>query len=269
MDWRKFFEDNLPLIERVARFVCRKHGLMGADAEDFVASVHLKILENDYAVLRRFKQEAQLGTYLTVVIKRHYLDQKIHDEGKWRPSMRARRGGDAAILLERLVSRDGMALGEASRLVRQYFPELDARTLDALAASIVIRQPRRTAIERTEEMPERVSEGSAEDALLARERDGAALRTNDVVNRQLGRLSPEDRLIIKLRFLDAMQVSAIARMLQADQKQLYRRIERIAAMLRQAMLAAGVAMTDIADMLTSGADALQFRFEDGEPEGER
>jgi RNA polymerase sigma factor (sigma-70 family) len=268
MNWEAVFLENLSLIDSVTRFVCRKHGLIGADAEDFSATVRLKLIEDDYAILRSFKQEASLSTYLTVVIRRLYLDQKIHEWGKWRPSMRARQQGDAAVLLERLVSRDGMPLAEASGFVRQQFPELDARQVEALAASIVVRQPRRTlTVERTEEMPEPVSHTSADDPLLAGEREAAARRTSEIVNRELARLPPEDRLIMKLKYIDAVQVSTIARMLQADQKQLYRRIEKLVATLRQALLAAGVAMTDIGDMLTSGADALSFNLGDPPPEG--
>jgi hypothetical protein len=166
------------------------------------------------------------------------------------------------------VSRDGLPVPEASGFVRQQFPKLDAREIAALADSIVIRQPRRTlTVERTEEMPEPVSHTSADDPLLAREREAAARRTSEIVNRELARLPPEDRLIMKLKYIDAVQVSTIARMLHADQKQLYRRIDRLAATLRQALLAAGVAMTDIADMLTSGADALSFNLADPPPEG--
>ena len=66
---------------------------------------------------------------------------------------------------------------------------------------------------------------------------------------------------MKLRFIDAMKVSTMAKMLQADQKQLYRRIERLVAALREALLAAGVAMSDIGDMLIYGADALHVDFD--------
>jgi RNA polymerase sigma factor (sigma-70 family) len=198
---------------------------------------------------------------LTIVIQRHYLDQKIHEWGKWRPSMRARQGGDAAIFLERLISRDGLGIAEASTIVRQKFTELDARALETLAASIVMRQPRRqTKVERTEEMREPASEASAENELLSGEREVAARRASAVLNRELDRLPAEDRLIMKLRFIDAMKVSTMARMLHADQKQLYRRIDRLVATLREALLAAGVAMSDISDMLTHGADALHLDF---------
>lgn len=261
MNWESFFLDNLSLVDRVTAFVCRKYGLAGADAEDFASAARLKLLEDDYAVLRKFERKSSLPTYLTIVIQRHYLDQKIHEWGKWRPSMRARQGGDAAIYLERLVSRDGLGITEASTIVRQKYTELDSRALEALAASIVVRKPRRsTTVERTEEMREPASEGSAEDELLSDEREAAARRASAVLSRELDRLSAEDRLLMKLRFIDAMKVSTIARMLNADQKQLYRRIDRLVAALREALLAAGVAMSDIGDMLIHGSDALHVDF---------
>jgi len=261
MNWETFFLDNLSLIERVTAFVCRKYGLSGADAEDFASASKLKLIEDEYAVLRKFEQKCSLATYLTIVIQRHYLDQKIHEWGKWRPSMRARQGGDAAIFLERLISRDGLGIAEASTIVRQKFTELDARALERLASSIVVRQPRRqSSVERTEEMREPASEASAEDELLSGEREIAARRAGAVLSRELDGLAPEDRLIMKLRFIDAMKVSTMARMLHADQKQLYRRIDRLVAILREALLAAGVGKSDIGDMLTHGADALHIDF---------
>jgi len=261
MNWESFFLDNLSLVDRATALVCRKYGLAGADAEDFASAAKLKLLEDDYGVLRKFERKCSLHTYLTIVIQRHYLDQKIHEWGKWRPSMRARQKGDAAIYLERLVSRDGLGITEASTIVRQKYTELDSGALEALAASIVVRQPRRaTTVERTEEMREPASEASAEDDLLSGERETAARRASAVLSRELDRLPAEDRLIMKLRFIDAMKVSTMARMLHADQKQLYRRIDRLVAALREALLAAGVAMSDIGDMLTHGADALQIDF---------
>ena len=261
MNWETFLLENLSLIERVIAFVSRKYGLSGADAEDFASAAKLKVIEDDYAVLRKFEHKCSLPTYLTTVISRHYLDLKIHEWGKWRPSMRARQGGDAAIYLERLVSRDGLGLTEASTIVRQKYTELDSRALETLAASIVVRQPRRSAnVERTEEMREPASEASAEDELLSGEREVAARRASAVLSRELDRLPPEDRLIMKLRFIDAMKVSTMAKMLHVDQKQLYRRIDRLVAALREALLAAGVGMSDIGDMLIHGADALHVDF---------
>jgi RNA polymerase sigma factor for flagellar operon FliA len=261
MNWESFFLDNLSLVDRATAFVCRKYGLIGAEAEDFASVVRIKLIEDEYAVLRKFEKKCALSTYLTIVIQRHYVDQKIHEWGKWRPSMRARQAGDAAVLLERLISRDGLGLAEASAIVRQKYGELDSRAIETLASSIVMRRAQRAAeVEWTEEMPEPAAGVSAEDDLLMSERDAAARRMNSILSRELARFPAEDRLIIKLRFIDAMKVSAMAKLLQADQKQLYRRIERLVAALKEALLAAGVAMSDIGDMLINGADALSIDF---------
>jgi RNA polymerase sigma factor (sigma-70 family) len=270
MDWERFFLDNLTLIDRTIAFVCRKYGLIGADAEDFTSDIHLKLIEDDYAVLRKFKNKSKLSTYLSIIIERHYFDQRIREWGKWRPSMLARKAGDAAILLERLISRDGMSLVEASTLVRQHYRELDSRAIEALASSIVPRRAQRASeVEQTEEMPEPASSISAEDELVTSERETTARQTNAIVNRELGRLPPEDRLIMKLHYIDAMKVSTMARLLKVDQKRLYRRLQHIGVKLREALLAAGVALSDIGDMLTKGADSLNFDFgpPDTDPEG--
>ncbi|HEX3070109.1 MAG TPA: sigma-70 family RNA polymerase sigma factor [Thermoanaerobaculia bacterium] len=270
MDWERFFLDNLPLIDATILRVCRKYGLAGADAEDFTSVIHIKLIEDDYAVLRKFQNKSQLSTYLSVIIQRHYFDQKIHEWGKWRPSILARKAGDAAILLERLVSRDGKSLAEASILVRQNYRELDSRAIEALASSIVRRRaPRASEVEQTDEMPEPASSISADDKLVTSERETTARRTNAIVNRELGRLPSEDRLIMKLHYIDSMKVSTMARLLKADQKRLYRRIKHIGVKLQEALLAAGVAMSDIGDMLINGADSLNFDFgpSDPKPEG--
>jgi len=70
---------------------------------------------------------------------------------------------------------------------------------------------------------------------------------------------------MKLRFIDAMKVSTMARMLHADQKQLYRRIDRLVATLREALLAAGVGKSDIGEMLMHGADTLHLNFTAPDP----
>ena len=137
-NWETFFLDNLALIDRVTAFVCRKYSLTGAEAEDFTASVKLKLIEDDYAILRKFEHRSSFPTYLTIVIQRQYLDQKIHEWGKWRPSKRAREKGDAAIFLERLVSRDGLEMREALEILRRRYPALDSETVDAVVASVEV-----------------------------------------------------------------------------------------------------------------------------------
>src|SRR4051812_5477778 len=83
---KELYESNLPLIDRAIAFVCRKNLLSGPEAEDFKQSVHLKLMAEDYRVVRSFKGEASLKTYLICVVQRHLLDSRNQKWGKQRPS---------------------------------------------------------------------------------------------------------------------------------------------------------------------------------------
>ena len=136
------FLSQLAVIERVISFVSSRHHLPGVDADDFGAHVKLKLIEDDYAVLKKFEGRSSLRTYLTVVIQRLFLDYRIAAWGKWRPSAEATRGGEIAILLERLTSRDGYSFDEACELLEtNHQVTLPRAELEAMAG----RLPGRTA----------------------------------------------------------------------------------------------------------------------------
>ena len=56
------------VIESAIRFVCRRRGLRGDEAEEFAADVRLRLVESDYEILRKF-QAAAASDHLTVVIQ--------------------------------------------------------------------------------------------------------------------------------------------------------------------------------------------------------
>ena len=93
----------LPLVDRVIAFVARRHHLATAEAEEFAAHVKLKLVENDYAVLRKFQGRSSMQSFLTTVISRLSLDLRNDEWGKWRPSAEARRSGPVAVLTGRYV----------------------------------------------------------------------------------------------------------------------------------------------------------------------
>jgi len=57
-------------VERVIAFVTARRRLRPADAEEFASHVKMKLIENDYAVLRKFEGRSSLRTYLTVARQR-------------------------------------------------------------------------------------------------------------------------------------------------------------------------------------------------------
>src|SRR3954469_22157666 len=57
-------------VERVIAFVTARRRLRPADAEEFASHVKMKLIENDYAVLRKFEGRSSLRTHLTVARQR-------------------------------------------------------------------------------------------------------------------------------------------------------------------------------------------------------
>jgi RNA polymerase sigma-70 factor (ECF subfamily) len=77
--WNDFVDRYLGLIYHVIQHVkhARSVELSEADTEDIAAEILLAIVDNDYAVLRRFKGNSSLPTYLTVVARRICVKETI------------------------------------------------------------------------------------------------------------------------------------------------------------------------------------------------
>lgn len=70
--WEEFVERFLPLLVHVVNHTSRLRfsNLPDAWRDDLVAEVLLSIIDDDFAVLRRFRGNSSLGTYLVVVARR-------------------------------------------------------------------------------------------------------------------------------------------------------------------------------------------------------
>lgn len=77
--WNDFVDRYVGLIYHVISHAAhaRSRTLSTEDMEDVAAEVFLKIVNEDYAVLRRFKGESSLPTYLTVVARRTCIKQLV------------------------------------------------------------------------------------------------------------------------------------------------------------------------------------------------
>jgi len=235
------FLDNLPVIERIIAAACRRYGLMGADAEDAASWLKLRIVQDDYAVLHKFRGESTLPTYLTVVIAMLFRDYRVQQWGRWHPSAAARREGPIAVKLETLVMRDGMPLGQAGHVLRDRGDtNLTDAELSRIVSKLPVRAPLRPVSVSSTVLPDAASTVDSED--LVNRADAAAqwAATDASMLRAMQELNAEDRLIVHLRYWDGLSVAEISRAIGAEQKQLYRRIERLLARLRTSLEAAGV-----------------------------
>ena len=118
MDYQRLLIDQLELIHQIVLTTGRRRHLSAAEREDFGSFVHLRLIEDDYAILRKFQNRSTLWTYLAMVIDRLSLDFCAEKWGRWRPSAMADRLGPVAVNLERLVTRDSHTLEEAIEILR-------------------------------------------------------------------------------------------------------------------------------------------------------
>jgi RNA polymerase sigma factor for flagellar operon FliA len=217
---------HLQAIDRIASSLCRRHGIRGADAEDFTSEVRLRLLENDYAVIRKHRGDSSMITFLTVVIANLLRDYRIKLWGKWRPSAEAKRLGDNAVLLETAMYRDGLSFEDACALLeRDVRLDIDRAQLRQIATKLPVRAPRR--IEGEEALAEVPAVSQSDGRVLEAERREEHAAMQGVVTRWLATLASEDQLIIKLRFYEGLSVADVARALGVPQKPLYTRIARM------------------------------------------
>ena len=110
--------DDLELLSHVLREVARSRRLSPEDAQDFIQTAQMKLLERNYDIFCRFSGRSSLRTYLTVVVTRLLLDWRNSVYGKWRASAAAvtlgRFGGPTGAA--RRV-RDGYTMDEAIGVV--------------------------------------------------------------------------------------------------------------------------------------------------------
>ena len=250
VSYERFYVEHAELIEGVLTLICRRHRLMGMEADDFRSIARLKLVDNDYEVLRKFQGRSSLRTYLTIVLDRAFLDYRNAQWGKWRPSAEAQRLGPVALRLEQLMARDGFTFDEAVEMLRTQYGARESRdTLYEMASRLPVRMSRKPQGE--EAIGHIEDPAPSPDALVEREelRPRAAI-ARAALDRAISGLEPQERLIVRLRFVNGLGVVDIARTLRLEQRPLYRRLDQILARLRQSLEAEGVNMQAVAALLS-------------------
>jgi len=247
----RLFLEHLGWIERAAAMACGRAGIRGADADEFAGWVKVKLIEDDYAAIRRFRGDAKLTTYLAAVIMRQLHEFQRERGGRWRPSAAAVRLGPPAPDLEGLVYRDGYTLAQAGEKLRtagrSTLSDID---LARLLARLPLRGPLRPVqVEADHALPLAEAPQRADDRVM--ESESATFRENvwSALARVMDRLDPEDRMLARMHFGEGRSLAEVARTLRLDQKPLYRRVDRLRRRLREDLLAEGVG-DDVLDVLS-------------------
>ncbi len=251
---------NLRTIERIASFVAHRNHLNADEAAEFVQEVRARLLYDDYAIIRKYEGRSAFPTYLTTVILRLCQQWRVEQWGKWRPSAEAKRLGDKAITLERLLTRDGYTFDEAVKvLTTPGSSQFTTAELEAIYVRLPVRSPRPVFVS-DEAAPEVAADSDADDRVELHDRERVARDVAAAVDRLLESMPPEDRLILQLRFWQALKAPEIAQRLQMDPKKVYKRLDRLCVVMRQALEEAGITKADIETLLCRGDQEIRFGF---------
>lgn len=246
-DLEALFLAHLPAIERLIAWVCHRRCL-GEEADDFSSWAKLKLIENDYRILRLFSGICSLEGYLITVLLNMARDYRVQLKGRWRPSAAAERLGERAVQLDTLLNRDGRSFDEAVRILQtQYRAEESATALATLAAQLPTRSGR--FFEGDESLAAVAGTDSSEASLLESDRKAALAKTEGALRRALARLADEDRLLLKLHFQEGVTVTEIARSFGWERRPLYHRLDKMLAQLRRDLVAEGVQPEALFDAL--------------------
>jgi RNA polymerase sigma factor (sigma-70 family) len=240
-DPRELLAANIPLIRQLVQRAARRNRLSEPDRQDFESWMWIRLIDNDFHVLRSFQGRSSLATYLRVVVQRSILDFRTARWGKWRPSAHAQRLGPKAVALERLISRDGVP------------PEVAAAQLSANVASL---PPRHVAGRRAFDVPVELvtdlaapRETSPDEGLLAAERREAAQAVARALTWALAGIPPADRRLLWLRYGTRLTVAQIATRVGENQRSLYRKLTRLHAAIRSRLESAGLKWTQLAGVI--------------------
>jgi RNA polymerase sigma factor (sigma-70 family) len=268
VDYEQLFLGHLKLIDRVVRHIARRHHLPVLETDEFASVVRLKLVDNDYAILRKFQRRSNLSTYLTTVVERLYLDFCIARWGKWRPSAAARRLGRDAVMLEQLLARDGLSFEEAvETLHTNHGCSATREQLRALSVQFPERVVRRHGGE--DEVALAARRLAATDTIVDHEEDREiAEKVESVLAEAVAALTPRERLILKLRFDNDMKISDIARLVQTPAKPLYRELQNIVGGLQERLREEGLERGDIERIVGNPAVTLGGILIVGEPQDE-
>jgi len=232
------YSEHSETVEAVLAHIRRRHLLSPDAGDEFSSWARLRLIENDYAILRKFRGDSSIRTFLTTVLLRLFLDKRNLDWGRWRPTALARRLGPVAIELERCVLRDGRPYDEAVEfLISTQAGVTRAECDDTWAQLKRLPVRKMTTTEVLVEVPVPDNPHARIDFTGAGDR---ATRIGDALRGAIRQLADQDQIILRLNYLQKFTAKEIGNALDLEAKPLYRRIEQIQAKLGGFLQSAGL-----------------------------
>jgi RNA polymerase sigma factor for flagellar operon FliA len=262
---RELLLGNLALLRELVGFLARRYRLNGEQTEELESFVRLRLVEDDYLILRQWRQHSTLKTYLTVVVQRLFHDYCNQLWGKWRTSAAAVRLGPLAAALEELLYREGLTFQEACQVLGTR-RDASVAELTRLRDQLPPRpgRPRAQSLA-GDEVAGPASTPTPEEAAVQRSEEQAVTAA---IAASLKRLRAQDRLLLRLHFGDGLSVAEVARGMAVPQKALYKRLTSVLKAVRRDLREAGLERHDVSRLLQRGP-TLDFGLATGENEQPR
>jgi len=236
----EYFQAGLPIIEDVIAFHCFRGRLASEEREDFYSWAICKLIEKDYARLRKFEGRSTFRSFLSVIVGNLLLDYWQSKGGRRRVSSAAKLFAPEGVWLERYLG-DGCTVSEAIQMVKSnHASTLSDDELYHVTLRLPLKRKRpryvseflATQLASADSSPERLVEARSEDASKA--------RLEAELQRAREKLTPDERVFVRMRFEDGSRINEIAKAFHIPEKVFYRRFQRILRRLRRALEAHGL-----------------------------
>jgi RNA polymerase sigma factor (sigma-70 family) len=269
--FQKIISDHFQLIERqcfnAVKRQLKYHGALNnpVNIENEAIELSNQVLDtlqhDDYRVLRQFKGDAKLSTYITTIIARQAVDLVRKKLGRSREKERAQKFGKIGMMIYEKIILQGCSLEEI-------YPELKStegisQSLEELETIAEKIKGKKGSLSFSNEDNPVVKNGATvnedgdyiipdkkndpEELLIEEQRKQ---KLGEVVKDIIAHLNGEERIILRMRFpangeKKPGKVEQIATVLGISEKAVYKRIARILKKCKNLLDQKGVAVNDL------------------------
>ncbi len=263
---KELFDAFFQRIEAAIRYTSRRKRLSAEESQELYSRVMLKVVENNYAVLRGLRSPSRRKAFLRVVVERVLLDLRVEEWGRWRPCALARKLGPVAIELDRRINRDNVPSEDAIRELSTRMNGHGRDQMEALAARLPRRSGRRI-VNDEQRLAEIEAGTSSSERAEAAEARSSSRRLRRALAEAIRNLEGPDRQLLRLRYGRGWTVRRIAGSQNLPARPMYRRFERNLHRLRKHLHRSGIRWEEVAETL--GHPEIDLQLDLLEPEEPR
>jgi RNA polymerase sigma factor (sigma-70 family) len=238
----------LKTIEKLAKTLARRRGLLPEDVEDFAQDTLLKVMSNGHATLRKFRGDSSMTTFMASVVGFYFKDWTNSKWGKYRTPKPVARLGEPAITLHRLMVRDRLSFAEACEKLRtDHGVVLSEAELAAIAARLQLKF--RPQLEPPDALITVPAPDTTDRNIVDQEKLELRQRIDEILKQWRARLTEQDALIVSYWIDDGLKFVDVAKLVGIPQKKVYERVDALRKQLRRLLEDAGIDGATIRDLL--------------------